>query len=180
MSRVTFINSIEFVFENCEFIEFDEKYIGRFSLDHITRSVRRIASNAIKDLTTANDVAIEIFSEGNEEYSCYGSTPAMKFERILRHNDITSIVVHYSDGFYEEFFVNYDEGEHDGKLGAPNIFQSTTLSNLGNLYIVISSDFSVTEMFDQSINDEVLMRHTKQLYGVFDNDSADTEDNTNE
>lgn len=180
MRGVSFIRSIEFVFENCEFIEFDEKYIGRFSLKNITRSIRRFAINTIEDFMDVGDVTIEIFSEGNEKYSCYGSDPAMKFERILQYDDITSIIVHYSDGSEEEFFVNYDEGEHEGELGAPNIFQSTMLSSLGNLYIVISSDFSVTELFDQSINDEVLMHHTKQLYGVFDNDPANTEDDTDE
>ncbi len=180
MSGVSFIRSIEFVFENCEFIEFDAKYIGRFSLENITRSIRRIAVNAIKDITEVGDVVIEIFSEGNEDYSCYGSIPAKKFNRILRHNDITRIVVHYNDGSDGEFFVNYDEGAFEGKLGAPNIFQSTVLSSLGNLYIVISNDFSVTEMFDQSSNDEQLMYHRKKLHGIFDSNSDNTEDDIDE
>ena len=72
--------------------------------------------------------------------------------------DITSIELTLVDENNKEtiyqYYVSYEEKEPD-KLGSPNIYQSSYISNLGNLYILIDKNKKIDEVIDYNvINDE--------------------------
>ena len=83
----------------------------------------------------------------------------------MEWNDITHINVVYEDGEEEYIAINYDEGLNEGKLGAENILQTSKLSGLGNLYLVISTGGEdIDKLFDvEEINDE----NTIRVYIIF-------------
>ena len=58
---------IEFVFENCDSIKIEGKYIGDFLVDDLKTSMQRIACNSIEKIDTANTVAIEIHKDANKK-----------------------------------------------------------------------------------------------------------------
>ena len=45
---------IEFIFENCDSIKIEGKYIGYFLVDDLKTSIKRIASNSIEKMDSAN------------------------------------------------------------------------------------------------------------------------------
>ena len=142
------ITKVEFVFENCESFEIEEKHFGSFQISNIETSIYRIACNAISKMTTAHTIALEIFSEANIEYNPFGSLEAnKKFDRITSWRDITSIILYYDDGKEESYYVDYID-EHEGALGTENVNQKSYISSLGNLYLVIASDKNIADFFD--------------------------------
>lgn len=161
--------SVGIVFENTEVMVIDAKYFGYFNIDNISRSVRRIALNSIGQLTYAKEVSIEIYSEANDTYYPFGDEDCATtiFERILDYGDIVSFILKYDDESEDEFFVDYDEGEYGGYLGARNVNQHCMLSDPGNLYIVIGKGMALYNCFDaEEINNEKLVRFRKRSHGI--------------
>lgn len=149
------IKSIEFIFENCEHFQIDSQYFGTFSIDNIKTSINRIACNMIAKTETACCIAVEIFAEANQEYFPFDlDEPAMKFDRILKYNDITSIVLHYENNNTDTYYVDYDDVE-EGVLGTENKNQHSILSSLGNLYLVVANDKDIYDFFDKREMDDV-------------------------
>ena len=142
-------------FENCEDITIARNGIGEFLLDGIHPVIRRIACNSISKYWVADEVVMEIFKEADRAYHPFGCLDeARTLERLTAFSDITSITVCYTDGSEETYLVNYDEGENEETLGAENINEDIYVSDLGNVYIVISKDKKVKDLFDkESIND---------------------------
>ena len=164
------IKSIELVFENCESVTFERNVIGTVNIEDIKRVFRRIACNSISSYTTAETVAIEIFADGNAEYDPFKVDDKERvFDRIARWIDITYIVIGYENGDAEELYVDYDSGEKDDMLGAPNVNQKTYLSDLGNLYIIISAkDVNFEDQFGskEELNDSERNEFIKEMYDI--------------
>ena len=130
------IKSVCFVFENVESFSIDAKYFGVLTIGDFERRIERIASNYISDSTIAHKILFEIFPEGDGEYDSYGKQER-KFWRIREWDDITHIELTYDDDTVEYICVDYDEGLFAGNIGAPNVNQTSMISELGNLYICI-------------------------------------------
>lgn len=165
------ISHIKLVFDNCEEVRIDAKYIGTLAITGIKDEIVRVACNAICGIRVADEVAVEIFSEANRPFVSFGADTGMSvFDRILEWNDITHIDVVYVDGEDEYISVNYDEGLDEGKLGAQNILQTSKLSGLGNLYLVISTEGAdIDKLFPTDrIDDKNTIGQIKRLYGVYD------------
>jgi hypothetical protein len=157
------IKSIEFIFENCECFTIDAKYFGVFEMSDIQTKIGRIAVNSIAKFTCANHVAMEIFSEADDKYNFYNEEMASKLERIRKHSDITSICLTYDDETEEIYYVNYKD-ETEGELGTPNVYQKTYLSKSGNLYLVISENNNIEDVFDMTeLNDKTTMNLNKKM-----------------
>lgn len=165
------VSSITLVFENCERITIPRKYIGIIHIEDINVEIARVACNSIARITSADTIALEIFSEGNVEHKPFGisqSPTEMVFSRIDECHDITAVDVTYTDGSSESFWTNYEAGSEDG-LGAPNIFEKTMVSALGNLYIVIAEGKDIWDFFDEGdINDTDGMKFIKDMLGVWE------------
>lgn len=136
MSSKRVIN-IEFVFENCDYLDIDSKYIGMIRINEIYESIRRTACNCIEKYKGTNLFFIEIFKSGNTLFKSFekDESKETKFERLANFNDITSIVITFSDDSKEEYYVDYNGAYCEES----NVNQSSMISDIGNLYILITN-----------------------------------------
>lgn len=134
------IESIKLVLENCESIKIHTKHIGDFSIDDITRSISRLAMNSVSDLTTSDNIHIQVSSEANKTGSFVTSfQDKMPFDRITEHNDITAIEIKYQNNETEYISTNWNSSDR-----YININQTSTINtHTGDLYIVISTKETV-------------------------------------
>ena len=162
------LKNITFIFENCDSITIDGKYIGEFLVDDIYTSIERIACNAINRIDTANTFAIEIHKDANKERYQFDQTDyedfkEMTFDRLNVCHNITSIQIDLIEDYVEEgqvpreehydYYVNWT-GESDYINNA----QTNYLSDCGNFYIVIADGKKIEDFFDmEEINDEEYM-----------------------
>jgi hypothetical protein len=161
------LKQIEIGFENCETITISKNMIGRFSLDDIRPVIRRIACNAINKYWVAGEVQMEIFRCGNQKYKPFGQLEEQDMlERLSEYKDITSIDILYEDGTTESYLVDYDEGEYEGCLGAENINEHIYISDLGNIYVVISKDKKIEDFFGNEINDNKVVEFRKDMMDI--------------
>ena len=170
------LKSVEFVFENTEFFEIDEKYFGTFHISKLERCINRIACNAISEATRTDEVVLEIYVEGDDTYFPFGDKEmkTTKFDRLSKYNDITLITLKYEDGSTDELYPIYDDGDDDDNanlVGAPNKNQHSKFSELGNLYITIGNNLDIDKVFkNDEINDDELIRYHKVMQDVIEPD----------
>lgn len=150
------LKSITFEFENCEIITIEGKYVCQFLVDNLHTYFARIACNAIDKVDVAETFAIEIAALANGPHNPFGyiEPESTKFKRFLAFDDITSIkfTLCDDDGKNEKTYRYWTEWVGDSDM--VNDGQYTYLSNLGNLYIVISKDKKFEDFFDkEEIND---------------------------
>lgn len=132
------IEAIEFVFENCECITVDSKYIGDLLIEGFKTNVRRLGVNAIREYTSCERVDLIIYKDGNTTSESYGDKYSV-FDRILSWNDITSIYLKYEDNTEQEIFVPWDN-ENDYCYNVNNEAQSSFIDKYGNLYLTINEE----------------------------------------
>lgn len=151
------VQSITFVFENCESLELPIKYFGIVSIDDIQSCIRRIAVNSTKKIQIANDIFLEIFGEANKEFDW--EINYYRFERIMKYRDIVYLDIKYEDGDVESIYVDYDS-----TCSERNKNQDTWVSQLGNLYISISKRKIVNDhIYEKDANNESLVSMRKSL-----------------
>ena len=153
------LKEITFTFENCDWVTIDGKYVGRFCVDDIHKSIYRVGFNTIEEMDSVDFFTIEIHKNGNIEHYPFGikEDKEMAFERIVAYNDITSI----------RFELVADEDDDDpikskkfdylitwtGDNEYENDAQKSYISDLGNLYLAISKDKTIDDLYDlQDIN----------------------------
>lgn len=170
---------IEFIFENCDAIKIEGKYIGDFLVDDLETSIERIACNSIQKMDTVNTVAIEIHKDANKKRYKFGQRyienfKEMTFDRFETYGDITSIQFELEEDYveegqkphreYYEYYVNWigdNEYENDA--------QKTYLSKSGNLYIVIADKKNIENFFClEDIENEEHMDFHFNMYDVGD------------
>ena len=66
------IKAIEFVFENCECLTVDSKYIGDILIEGFKTNVRRLGVNAIREYTSCERIDLIIYKDGNTTSESYG------------------------------------------------------------------------------------------------------------
>ena len=148
---MTKVKEIVLVLENCEYIKIPTKHLGNIIIEDVDMSVRRTAINAIDKIQTANSIYLEIikpeiiktlgmFNEDDEEsLSCS--------QRLMQHEDITSIEVAYDDS-KEEYFVDWDwDSEYI------NNYQDTQMANNGNLHILINRKKNLKDFLDNGFDE---------------------------
>lgn len=157
------VKSIDIVFENCEVYTFPKEDIGYFEISDIREKISRCACNAIDKYKTTYCVNIEIFDTNRLQEDCIDSNVvADVFARIVNHNDITQIHIHYEDDTEEQYLVDYNELNE--ALGAPNKNQKSYISDLGNLYIVISEKEKLEDVFNkEEINDKDVVDFHREM-----------------
>lgn len=131
------IKEIEFVFENCEVIRFKLEELGEFHIGKITESIDRVALNSIAKSRIADDIAIEIFKKAQFKPSVMESGEDTDyFKRISEFHDITHFNLIYTDDTEDYIGVVWEDAGND----EINAYQKEMYSELGNFYIIISSD----------------------------------------
>lgn len=170
---------IEFIFENCDSIRIEGKYIGDFLVDNLTTSIKRIACNSIEKMDVANTVAIEIHKDANKERYPFGRSnieyfKEMTFDRLKKYGDITSIQFELEEDYVKEgeesrreYYDYYTTWFGDSEY--ENEAQKTYLSKSGNLYIVIADKKNIEDFFClDDIEDEKYMDFNFNMYDVGD------------
>ncbi len=157
------VKNLTLIFENCDYITIDGKYVGDFLVDNLHTCIRRIACNSIDKIDYADTIAIEIHKNANKDRYQFDQTdyPNWKqktFDRITKYNDITSIEFELEESYVEEeetpkiecyqYYVDW-VGDSEYK----NDVQTSYISSDGNMYLVIAKNKSVKDFFDmESIN----------------------------
>ena len=141
------IKHIDIVLENCDVIRIDGKHLGFFVMDNIRKRAGVIACNAFSVYEIANDVFIEISPQANRGYHPLGieSETDYPFDRLLRHNDITSIEIETDDESLH-YFVDWTGGS-----AYDNESQTGVIGKNGCLYLVISQTKTAKEYFNDDL-----------------------------
>lgn len=140
------VDSVKIYFENCDALEFDAGDIGRFELNGIHTEYDGLSRSILKTVY-AYTFYLEVFARGNSVYKQFDTEPIQKFDRIRQFDDITGVEIVYRDEAPEYFEIVYYEGEKNGLIVGPNMNQSSKVSGLGNLYIVIDPFSGLEEIF---------------------------------
>lgn len=157
------VKSIDIVLENCEVYTFHREDIGDFEISDIREKIFRCACNAINKYKTAYFVNIELFDTSRFQTTTFDeNNKTDTFKRILEGNDITQIHIHYEDDTEEQYLVDYNDLNE--ALGAPNKNQKSYISDLGNLYVVISEKEQFEDVFNkEKINDKDVVNFHKEM-----------------
>jgi len=151
------VQSITFVFENCESLELPIRYFGIVEINDIQTHIRRTAINAVDKFEEARDVFLEIFSEANKEYDW--ELNSYRFIRLQKFRDIVYLDIKYDDESTESIYVDYDSTCADN-----NKNQDMWVSNLGNLYIAISKRKAVADfIYEKDANNETAVGMRKSF-----------------
>ena len=175
------LKEITFQLENCDYITIDGKYIGDFLVGDIRTSIKRIACNAIDKMDVVHTFAIEIHKDANKERCAFGQKEWKEttFNRLISYNDITSIQFELFDDYVEDgrepITEHYDYLIHwTGENSQENDAQKSYVSEVGNLYIVISDGKDIEDFFyKESIDDNDYMDFVCSMYGIGDECSTD-------
>lgn len=173
------LKHITFIFENCDSITIEGKYIGDFLIDDLETFIHRTACNSIERVDAANTVAIEIHKDANKERYAFGQDNTddlkqMTFDRFKEYADITAVQFELEENYIEDekaartehydYYVDW-VGESDYE----NEAQKTYLSKTGNLYIVIANEKRLDDFFDlEEVDDERHMDFHFDMYDVGD------------
>lgn len=147
------LETIEFVFENCEVMSIPGKYFSDFYINDINTCFMRVAANAIEKIDEVGTIVLSIHKDADEEYHSFGlsSYKTTKFDRILAYNDITFIRF-FLDGKEYSYRIKWA----DDMMGE-NLNQTSRKSRFGHFYLVISyhawADMN-TYFPEEKINDE--------------------------
>lgn len=161
------IEKVEIVLENCEVITVVGKYIGDFSCEDIKHSISRIACNSINESYICKNFSMSIHRScalnDNEEWTM-GTIDRKRnpLERINKYRDITSIYIYFSKD-QENPKCIYVKWNDDCEWS--NYYQKSYINRLGDLFIVISKDLKLEDVFDlEEIEDEDFMGFTWDMY----------------
>lgn len=154
------LKSIMFTFENCDQITVDGKYIGEFFVSDIRTSIERIACNSIEKITRANIISMEIHKDANQiryPFDQKSGETENVFDRFKKWSDITSISFDLVEDAFEDRPAEHFEFRTNwvGSDDTCNQAQTTYISELGNLYLVIAKGQGIEDFFDYNyINNE--------------------------
>lgn len=149
MRPQTEIKSIEFIFENCECLTIDGRYIGDLIIEDIRTSIRRVACNSIMRMVSCKSFAISINKLVNIKTIHTGFDEVYPLERINSGTEITYIIITYSDNSTETIYMNWsNESEWH------NPYQKSLITKKGDLYLVIDKELNIEDIWDENyIND---------------------------
>ena len=173
MSKKKQIKTMDFGFENCESVLIPGQYIGSFRISTIPG--QHIGSYPIGTILLGKypldgEYYIkEMFLEILSELSKSGITSNFDEEalsRIHRFDDITSLSIEYEDGSTNSYRVSWDDADYcDGSEDScedveewydqySNKYQTSYLSEEGNLYLLIGKDLKLENFVTKEIFQE--------------------------
>lgn len=149
------IKEITFTLENCDNITIPGNYIGSFCVTDIKKYISRLSGNYIGEYDIAESFFIEIHRNADMFHKQFGEIQNFgytKFKRLTEWNDITDINFEieecWDDGKTSNHKYSYKVIWHD-EDEFNNRYQKTHISTCGHLYIVISTDKEIFDVFDK-------------------------------
>lgn len=180
------LKEITLVFENCDSITIDGKYVGNFLVDDTKTSVKRIACNAIEKIDICYTFAIEIHKDANKVRHAFEQTQIEDFKeeiftRISRFNDITSIEFELEETYIKDGEMPRTEVynywvDWAGDSEYANKAQTSYISTPGNLYLIIAKDKCIEDFFNmEEINNEKVTNFRFSMCKVGDKNNDERE-----
>lgn len=161
------IKKIEIILENCEVVTVEGKHIGDFSCNNIEYSINRMGYNYIGETYTCKDFSMSIHKDcalnDKEEWS-FGTLDGKRnpLKRINDYKDIASIYIYFTNDKKDAKQIYVEWG---GDNECINEYQKSYINRLGDLFIVISKDLKLEDVFDlEEIEDEDFMGFTWDMY----------------
>lgn len=175
------IKYLDLLFENCECIRIDGKYIGMFLVDDLHTYFARVACNAIEKVDTCHTFAVEIHKDADKKYDSFGrESETTAFTRIKEWNDITHIEFALEEMWMEDCGLTPKVKHYDyrvcwtGDSDYENEAQTNYISEPGHMYIVISDKNKFEDLFDkEEINDAEYVDFHMSMCDVGDEYSKD-------
>lgn len=133
------IKRIGIVFENCDVFYVDKEHITLLRMFDITENIY-LTGHELTRYKTAAELYLKIEKDGNgctEFDKDFDRDDQDAFQRVVKFNDVTEIEIGYTDGSVEFIYVDYKEASDD--LGAPNLNQTSLISETGDLIVVVTA-----------------------------------------
>lgn len=177
------IKTIEFVFENCEGIIIDGKYVGNIYIGDIKTEIARMACNHIGMEEICYSFYIELHKDADKEYNPFGDTNDKQttFKRFLAYNDITQINVILYDQYAEteeekkeikKVYLLHWTGDSEMENASQKVYKAKT----DWLYIVVDENKSIEDTFDlETIDDAEHADFVASMYDIGDKYFAESE-----
>lgn len=149
------IKQLKLIFENCETITIDRKYIGALDIDNIKKSISRNACNSISSNLSCDSFVISINRKlPIEKLSSWTIGDVLEERnpliRIQQYNDITGIEVIYENDTSEYIFIQWG-----GDSDYSNEYQKVYVNDFEDVFIVIDKDNDLDYYFDmEEINNK--------------------------
>lgn len=145
-------------FENCDSIVIPSKYIGQMRLDDVQESIAKSYYNSITFESEAESFAIEILKDASLLKSDFGKT-------------LDEIV--YDIMLSRMFISGVSFNEKDICIDGVEKFQIVSVSDLGNIYIVVSDTKNWSDYFDEdTINNPSYQTFLKFVQSDTNNDDT--------
>ena len=144
------IKKIEIIFENCEYAVIDGKHIGYFYAGDISDEYAVLGCNSFDHMRICHDFRMEVHKEAEGPNKGFMLDDTNLFERIERYSDITSIEIHTDDEKEPmvKLYVDWDGNDYN------NVNQSCCISDKGHLYLTISEEKTVEDVFEEVLDDD--------------------------
>lgn len=153
------LREITFTLENCDWITIPGNYVGSFCVTDIKKYISKRASNWTNEYEVAESFMIEIHECANTIYKPFNqiNENKTKFQRLMDWRDITQIDFEIEESWDGEnasskkYSYEVDWHEDDD---CDNRYQKVYLSPSGHLYIVISAEKDIFDVFNKEEIDD--------------------------
>ena len=117
------VKKVRLVFENCQVLDIPLMFVGRFWLEGITQMIGRTHAGAPDLWTKANEFAIEISREFDQE----------KLELISETSGITWVEITFENGMKLDISLPWQ-----GEEFCENEYQKSKFNKHGDLFVIVS------------------------------------------
>ncbi len=167
------IKELTFIFENCEEMTIDGRYIGDFWMKDLTTEISRIACNHVGPMDICRDFFIELHKDADKPYRGFNlGHYETTFGRLINYNDITQVEV----VLYDQYAYHPEETEikkhyyldwiDDDK--SENPAQTNYLAATGWLYIRVKDGEDVFSAVGEEVEDEDYANAVSDMYDIGD------------
>ena len=169
------IKELTFIFENCEEMTIDGRYIGDFWMKDLTTEISRIACNHVGPMDICRDFFVELHKDANKPYRGFGFDLGYyetTFSRLRNYNDITQVEVtlydQYSDHPEEtetkkHYFLDWMDDDK-----SENPAQTNYLAATGWLYIRVKDGEDAFSAIGEEVEDEGYADAVSDMYEIGD------------
>lgn len=139
------INKVRIGLENCECLEFQGDQVSYLAITNIRKNIYWSGS-FLFDHNVCDHFSMNLLPSANikqNDISKFNVTQ-LPFDRLLQYPDIVSVEVFYSDGRSVDVYVEWEDDNHRDY----NLYQRTTISEYGNLCILVDKSKTARDVFD--------------------------------
>lgn len=167
------IKELTFIFENCEEMTIDGRYIGDFWMKDLTTEISRIACNHVGPINICRDFFVELHKDADKPYRGFGlGRYESTFNRLRNYSDITQVEVILYDQYADhpeetEIKKHYYLDWLDGNR-VENSAQTDYLAATGWLYIRVKDGEDAFSAIGEEVEDEDYADAVSDMYDIGD------------